>query len=237
MNTRSAEAIAGGAAGGGGMIAAATTIAPPPIVPEDRWFYAIGNEQRRPRRRLRDAGDDREGQSRPDHARVERGHARVAPGTGPARARMTARPGGTFAVDGLIEGPMPEAPGARKNLEDWSALLRKTGIRMSLEVDGSRFSLLPDATPVRRATLGQTPSRTLRDSLQQLLDAFPPAHRAAVFSTLRSAEVDGGVEVQTAYLVGPGGPHRGPAAHRRSRGPESRGPRRRAGPGPCSSGP
>jgi hypothetical protein len=115
---------------------------------------------------------------------------------------MTARPGGTFAVDGLIEGPMPEVPGARRNLEDWSALLRKTGIRMSLEVDGSRFSLLPDPTPVPRATVGPTPSRTLRDSLQQLLDAFPPAHRAAVFSTLRSAEVDGGVEVQTAYLVG-----------------------------------
>jgi hypothetical protein len=115
---------------------------------------------------------------------------------------VTSRIEGTFLVDGLIEGPLPDGPDAARKLEAWVSLMAPTGVRMSLEVDGSRFSLLPDPAAIPKALAGPTPSRTLRDNLQQLLDGLPPAHRAQVFSTLRSSDVGAGFEVQTAYAVG-----------------------------------
>lgn len=118
---------------------------------------------------------------------------------------MTSRIEGTFLVDGLIEGPLPDAPDAVRRLEAWVSLMAPTGVRMSLEVDGSRFSLLPDPAPIPKALAGPTPARMLQDNLQQLLDGLPPAHRVQVFSTLRSSDVGAGFEVQTAYAVGKDG--------------------------------
>jgi hypothetical protein len=115
---------------------------------------------------------------------------------------VTPRTEGTFQLDGLVEGPAPADAVAARRLEEWAGLMKQAGISLSLEVDGSRFSFLPDPTPRTRTGPAGSLARTIRDALQQLVDGLPPALRPEVFSTLRSVEVGSGFEIQTAYIVG-----------------------------------
>jgi hypothetical protein len=110
---------------------------------------------------------------------------------------------GTVVLDGLVEGTLPA--GAEGRVRDWVREVGAHGLDFSLEVDGDSFSLLPSGAPVAAARLGHQPSEAVKGALESLLRTFPPAERASVFSTLRSAEVQRGIEVQTVYVVGPTG--------------------------------
>ena len=115
---------------------------------------------------------------------------------------MSARVEGTFLLDGLVEGPLPDEPKFDQKLADWSALAQRLHLAMALEVEGSRFSLLANAKSVAASDVGPAPAETVRKTLQELVNAFPAAQRPEIFSTLRSVEVRPGFEIQTVYLVG-----------------------------------
>lgn len=110
---------------------------------------------------------------------------------------------GTLVLDGLVEGTLPA--GAEGRVRAWVDTLRGQGLEFHLELDGDSFSLLPSSQPLAAARLGTRPAEAVREALDGLLKTFPPAERAGVFSTLRSAEVKPGLEVQTVYVVNPEG--------------------------------
>ena len=110
---------------------------------------------------------------------------------------------GTVVLDGLVEGTLPA--GAEGRVREWVRELAARGLELHLELDGDSFSLLPSSAPLPVARLGHRPAEAVKEALQALLRTFPEAERASVFSTLRSAEVQPGLEVQTVYVVGPGG--------------------------------
>lgn len=114
---------------------------------------------------------------------------------------------GTVVFDGLIEGRIPPdaAHEVEPRLREWVTFAQRAGVRFSLEVDGNTFSLLVDPNPVPSDKLGEDPAATVREALDQLLQAFAPPHRMGVFSTLRSSEFRPGKEIQTIYAVSPPG--------------------------------
>jgi hypothetical protein len=115
---------------------------------------------------------------------------------------------GTMRLEGLIEGTLPPFPDAREKLEKWAAGFAGGVIRISLQVDGSHFSALPNNAPFQVRDLskdGTEPSNRIADGLSDLLRYFPPLERSQVFSTIRSIEYRPKQEVQTVYAVGPDG--------------------------------
>jgi len=119
---------------------------------------------------------------------------------------------GTFHLEGLIEGPVQEAPGFEQNLRDWVGLCSEVGIGVSLEIDGGHFSLLAEERTVDArgagggggGGAGALPER-IADAMGQLIAVFDEQVRGEVFSTLRSVEYRKGEEVQTVYAFAPDG--------------------------------
>jgi hypothetical protein len=115
---------------------------------------------------------------------------------------MVAKVQGTVVFDGLVEGRIPELPGAEAKLRSWAQDAQTESLRWSLEIDGAHFSVLAGNQPVAVAKLGGRVDQAVTDALADLLKTFPPAERTQVFSTLRSTEFRKQEEVQTLYAVG-----------------------------------
>lgn len=112
---------------------------------------------------------------------------------------------GTFALDGLIEGRIPERADAKDLLHEWIGFAAKAKLKFSLELEGNSFSLLADNSPIQVAKLEAAPDEAVANALTELLRIFPAAERRHVISTIRTVEYGKGTEVQTVYAVGPDG--------------------------------
>ncbi len=112
---------------------------------------------------------------------------------------------GTVTLDGLIEGRLPAVPHIEEKLREWTGFTKSLGLRFDMDVSGSSFSVLPGSEAVATSKLGAAPEQVISQTLQQLLDLFPQESRQGIFSTLRSAEVRKGEEVQAIYPVGANG--------------------------------
>ncbi|MCE5278261.1 MAG: hypothetical protein ABFD92_12885 [Planctomycetaceae bacterium] len=112
---------------------------------------------------------------------------------------------GTLIVEGLFEGRLPQNSDARGDLLQWIATAKAQGLSFSLEIDGNRFSLLPDNTPVHLSPGIGPGDRIVTQTLTSLLELFDPPQRLALDSTIRSTEYRRNEEVQTLYVVGPDG--------------------------------
>jgi hypothetical protein len=112
---------------------------------------------------------------------------------------------GTVRLDGLIEGPLPNHPDGAEQLRQWTSFAQAAGLKFALEIDGSSFSLLAGNAPLPAASLGPDVSATITAALAQLLKLYRGDDVRRVMSTLRSVEYAKGEEIQTLYVVGPGG--------------------------------
>lgn len=112
---------------------------------------------------------------------------------------------GSLSLDGLVEGRLPAAPDSAERIRQWVGFAASSGLRFTLEVDGGRFSLLPDERTLLARELPGDARSLIRDTLGQLLEAFEPTERSGVFSTLRSREYEPGLEIQRIYAIAPDG--------------------------------
>jgi len=117
---------------------------------------------------------------------------------------MSGRVEGTVELDGLVEGHLPGDEELAADLRYWARQAARK-LPLSLTIDGNHFSLLGENRPVEVAELGDDPARAVADALRELLDLLPPDVRHAACSTLRSMEYRKSEEVQTIYVIGPGG--------------------------------
>jgi len=118
---------------------------------------------------------------------------------------MNANIEGTIVLDGMVEGTLPGVDSPETWLRDWVSLAAQAGFRFSLEIEGGRFSLLADETPLASSGIGPDPADTLREALAAFFSGLPQADRGAVFSTVRSVEYKPGAETQTLYTANPDG--------------------------------
>lgn len=114
---------------------------------------------------------------------------------------MSPKTEGDLAMDGLLEGTIPDRPGAESRLREWVGLAASLGIPLRLTIDGSTFSLLADDATISAKPLGPEPSQRIKEALSELLRSFAPEERPHLFSTLRSSEIRPGVELQSVYVV------------------------------------
>jgi len=114
---------------------------------------------------------------------------------------MNANVEGTIVLDGMVEGTLPGVDSPETWLRDWVSLAAQAGFRFSLEIEGGRFSLLADETPLAASGIGPDPADTLREALSALFSGLPQADRGSVFSTVRSVEYKPGAETQTLYTA------------------------------------
>jgi len=112
---------------------------------------------------------------------------------------------GTFYLDGLIEGRMPDAPETADRLEEWVRFAAGVKLKFSLEIDGGSFNILADNTPLAVDAMEEDPAQVISQALDELLKVFPSDRRSQVLSTVRSVEFRKDAEVQTLYIVGPDG--------------------------------
>ena len=112
---------------------------------------------------------------------------------------------GTIVLDGLIEGRLDDLPALAGKLEMWVQFMGQLGLRFTLDMSGSAFSILPENQPVSTAKLGGVPEEAIRQGVEQLVEVAPPEESQKVFSTLRSVETRKGEQVQAMYGVTPAG--------------------------------
>lgn len=112
---------------------------------------------------------------------------------------------GMILLDGLIEGRLSGDEAVQAKLETWVEFAATLGLKFNLDMSGSAFSVLPDNHPTSVQKLGPSPEDAVRQAIEQLVGVLPQQDRASVFSTLRSAEYRTGEEVQSLYVVEPGG--------------------------------
>lgn len=114
---------------------------------------------------------------------------------------------GTYTLDGMLQGKIPESAheSMTGNLREWAKSATESGFPFSLDVDGGQFSLLCGSQRQQITGAGVVVTDTLRDSLNALIESFPPEGRAQLFSTVRSSEIVKGAEVQGLYLIGQDG--------------------------------
>jgi hypothetical protein len=108
---------------------------------------------------------------------------------------------GTFLLDGLLQGTSP----GEDELRRWVAEAARAGLNFSLEMEGSRFSLLADHNTYPISRLHGVGLDIAMTGLLESLLALYPAKRATLSSTLRSQEYRTGKEVQCVYLIGADG--------------------------------
>ena len=115
---------------------------------------------------------------------------------------MSEKTEGTLVLDGLIEGKLPDDPGAEDILREWLDFAESLKLSFNLEIDGNSFSILADDRPIRAEDLGPRPEERIADALGQLVKAVPAQKGQRIFSTIRSTEYLPGSEVQTIYALG-----------------------------------
>lgn len=112
---------------------------------------------------------------------------------------------GMILLDGLVEGRLSGDEQVAAKLEKWVEFAATLGLNFNLDMSGSAFSVLPDNHPTSIEKLGASPEDAIRQTLEQLIGVLPAQDKTSVFSTLRSAEFRTGEEVQSLYVVEPGG--------------------------------
>jgi hypothetical protein len=112
---------------------------------------------------------------------------------------------GTFLLDGLLEGRLPDIPDAEACLRKWIDFAAGRQLHFGLEIEGGTFNILADKRPIRADDLGPEPAEALAEALRDFMRVFPPGQPTGVFSTLRSVEYRPGLEVQTLYVIAPTG--------------------------------
>jgi hypothetical protein len=110
-----------------------------------------------------------------------------------------------MALDGLIEGPLPDSDEAADTLNDWVHFSRQLGLNFKLDMDGNMFSLLADNAPFSASQLGPEPEGKVGEALEQLAEALSGPGPNRIFSTLRSVRYEPGEEVQAVYAMKPDG--------------------------------
>lgn len=118
---------------------------------------------------------------------------------------MSGKVEGTLLLDGLIEGRLPDVPDAETRLQQWVRFAASRHLQFHVEFEGRGFSILAESKPVSVEPLGSSPDQKIADTLNNLLSIFPSGDRENVLSTVRSMEYRPKTEVQTVYVVGPGG--------------------------------
>lgn len=118
---------------------------------------------------------------------------------------MNERIEGTIALDGLIEGKLPPEGELPEKLNEWVRFAGSVGLNFTLEIEGNSFSVLADPKPIDASKLAPDAGETVRECVDQLVQAFPAPQRPNLFSTLRSSEWRPGREVQAIYAIGPDG--------------------------------
>jgi|GEM_PF-5507942 len=111
---------------------------------------------------------------------------------------------GTIVFDGLLEGPLPLDESTQSQLRSWAQRGLAGIVPLRLQLDGDRFSILPDNRPIPIARFRLAPGLTLASTLRRDLDTLaalcPPARRPLA-STLRSIETHPGEQTQTLYTL------------------------------------
>ena len=105
-------------------------------------------------------------------------------------------------MSGIVQGPVPPGPHGREQLTQFNDKLAKSGIDMSLRVDGANFSLLASDRAVVTEAVTESEIESLMESaLGSLLEVYPEAMRMSVMSTIRSRVFLEGREHQAVYVV------------------------------------
>ncbi len=113
---------------------------------------------------------------------------------------------GTYFMDGMLQGRVPNDPNFEKNIQEWLAAQRKNGLRFDLTIDGGSFNLLADDKPnPARNFPPNGVQEHLAAAFQKLIELSPPTERFQLMSTLRSVEYRPGAEIQTLYIITPPG--------------------------------
>lgn len=112
---------------------------------------------------------------------------------------------GTYRLDGLIEGPLPDQPGSQQRLAEWARKSKSIGAPFDVQIDHGSFSALAGETVLEVASQTQPLEDIITETLDDLLNLFPPSQRGQLLSTVRSLEYRPNEEVQTLYAVGPNG--------------------------------
>jgi hypothetical protein len=109
---------------------------------------------------------------------------------------------GTFILSGIVQGPLPPGPDGREQLAKFNDKLAKSGIVMSLRVDGANFSLLASDRAVETEAVTESEIEGLMQAaLASLLELYPAGMRMSVMSTIRSRVFLAEREHQAVYVV------------------------------------
>jgi hypothetical protein len=112
---------------------------------------------------------------------------------------------GTYRLDGLVEGPLPDQPGSQQRLAEWARKSKPTGAAFDVQIDHGGFSALASERVLEIASQPQPIEDIVTETLDDLLNLFPPSQRGRLLSTVRSLEYRPNEEGQTLYAVGPNG--------------------------------
>jgi len=118
---------------------------------------------------------------------------------------MKERVEGTIVLDGLLEGRLVGDTFTAADLRRWAERAAEKHLHFSVEVDGGTFSILGLRTAVASDDVGMDPARVIAAELEDLLADMPLEVRSSALSTLRSTEYRKGEEIQTLYVLVPGG--------------------------------
>ena len=109
---------------------------------------------------------------------------------------------GTYILSGIIQGPVPPGPDGREQLAHFNEKLMKSGVALSLRVDGASFSLLASDHVVATDAVTEAEIEGLVEAgLNSLLEIYPEPMRLSVMSTIRSRVFLSGREHQAVYVV------------------------------------
>jgi hypothetical protein len=129
---------------------------------------------------------------------------------------MNQKTEGTAALDGILDGKIPDRDEVEDRLREWISFAASINLQFNLEIDGNSFNLLADNKPFPAKDIEPDLTSTVSSALSELLRIFNKEERRRVFSTIRSIEYRKGVETQTLFTVGPDG-----EIHTRSRTAEA----------------
>lgn len=109
---------------------------------------------------------------------------------------------GTYILSGIVQGPVPPGPDGREQLTEFNDKLAKSGIAMSLRVDGANFSLLASDRAVETEAVTESEVEGLMEAaLGSLLEIYPEGMRMSIMSTIRSRVFLEGREHQAVYVI------------------------------------
>ncbi|MCP4379159.1 MAG: hypothetical protein GY794_23685 [bacterium] len=106
---------------------------------------------------------------------------------------------GTFVLEGLIEGTLPDESLVSK-LRAWEHQVRNAKLPLTVQVDSGRFNVLPEMRAGKVVSLSGSLRDVIVPLLEQLMEIIPPGWRVGMVSTLRSREYLTNEEEQTLYV-------------------------------------